>query len=91
LPIQRVTEQVRDDMSQTQKDLIAQRNRDQTETNLRRYVTDVANSLVDRNLAIAGDELLSRLARLNPETPDYQAVQQQLSDIHRRRAQLKGE
>ncbi len=91
LPIQRVTEVVRDDMSQNQRDAIAQRNAQQTDANLRRYVTDVTNSMLDRNLASATEELMGRLARLNPESPDYLGVQQQLAEIHRRRAALKGE
>lgn len=91
LPIQRVSEVVRDDMSSTQRDTIIQRNADQTDVNLRRYVTDVANNMVDRNLASVVEELLGRLTRMSPESTEYESVQQQLAEIHRRRAQLRGD
>ena len=91
LPVQRVSEALREDMSPTQRETIRQRNAEQTEANLRRYVADIANNMVDRNLASAVDELLGRLTRMNPDSAEYESVQQQLAEIHRRRAQLRGE
>ncbi|PTW91631.1 DNA primase [Microbacteriaceae bacterium MWH-Ta3] len=93
LPIQTVSDPITDGMSESQRELVRRRNAEQTEVNLRRYVSDVANSLVDRNLAAAADELMGRLARLDAaENPAaHRDIQQQLVAIHDRRRQLKGD